>query len=72
MQIRRQDTPEETPRSLGDLSIQRPCKTGKPQYTCKHNFLNAIQACMPELTENEQGLFKKWIPLTLNEEAWNS
>ena len=42
--------------------IQCPCKAGKPQYSCDNNFLEAaIHACLPELTENKQGLFKKWV-----------
>ena len=52
--------------------IQHPQKTGKPQYSCNNNFLNAIHAYLPELPEDDQGLFKKWTQLTMDEEAWNS
>jgi len=52
--------------------IQRPQKSGKPQYSCNNNFLDAIHACLPELIEDDQGLFKKWTQLTMGEEAWNS
>jgi len=60
------------PKKLLGAWIQRPRKTGKPQYSCNNNFLNAIHACLPELTEDDQGLFKKWTQLTMDEEAWNS
>ena len=52
--------------------IQHPYKTGKPQYSCNNNLLNAIHACLPELTKDVQGLFKKWTQLSMEEEVWNS
>ena len=60
------------PKKLLGAWIQRPRKTGKPQYSCNNNFLNAIHTCLPELTKDDQGLFKKWTQLTIDEEAWNS
>ena len=52
--------------------IHHPCKTGKPQYSCNKNLLNAIHACLPEFSKDNQGLFTKWTQLTMDEEAWNS
>ena len=57
------------PKKLLGAWIQRPRKAGKPQYSCYNNFINALHACLPELTKNEEGLFKKWVPLTMNEES---
>jgi len=41
------------------------------QLSCNNNFLKAVHAIVPELTEDEQGLFKTWMPLTIDEESWN-
>jgi len=41
------------------------------QLSCNNNFLKAVHAIVPELTEDEQGLFKTWMPLMIDEESWN-
>ena len=35
------------------------------------SFTTAVHAIVPELTEDEQGLFKTWMPLMIDEESWN-
>ena len=51
-----------------------PCthKTGRPQLMCNNNSYDALFAFLPELAEDDQGLFKKWISLAAEEDMWNN
>jgi len=51
-----------------------PCthKTGRTQLMSNNNSYDALFAFLPELAEDDQGLFKKWISLAAEEDMWNN
>ena len=51
-----------------------PCthKTGRTQLMSNNNSYDALFAFLPELAEEDQGLFKKWISIAAEEDMWNS
>jgi hypothetical protein len=44
---------------------------GRQQLSCNNNLARAITAILPSTQLENQGLhFKKWIPITVDEEVW--
>jgi hypothetical protein len=68
--IARSDANEFPKKFLGAW-MNQPRKIGGQQLLCNNNFANAIKVVVPNTQIGNQGLlFKEWVPITMNEEAW--
>ena len=60
---------ERAPRRLIALWYDKARKPGKPQFTYRNAYAEAIAKIIPDLPQDAQLL--EWIPVAKEEKAWN-
>ena len=58
------------PKKFLNAWIHAPKKPGRPQVTCRENFVNSLRRILPNEVDEEGG-FKGWTKYAKNEQIWD-